>query len=93
MPHPADGYYPRSVVHQVRVVDINADSQMFSYTADLQLDGRGQGVTPELLDRVTQTIATFAAEQLAGAGGNQETRATLSYTGGLDVTLLPAPGA
>ncbi|MEU7149222.1 hypothetical protein AB0B15_14470 [Streptomyces sp. NPDC045456] len=93
MPHPADGYYPRSVVHQVRVVDLNADSQMFSYTADLRLDGYGQGVTPELLNRITQTIATFAAEQLADAGGNQETRATLVYTGGHDVTLLPAPGA
>lgn len=93
MAHPADGYYPSSVVHQVRVVDIGSDSQMFSYTAELQLDGRGQGVTPELLGRVTQTVAAYAAEQLADAGGMQETRATLSYTGGHDVILLPAPEA
>ncbi|MFD7661089.1 hypothetical protein [Streptomyces sp. NPDC059788] len=93
MPHPADGYYPRSVVHQVRVIDLLTDSPMFAYTAELQLDGRGQGVTPALLDRITQTIATFAAEQLEGAEGSPETRATLVYTGGHDVTLLPAPGA
>jgi hypothetical protein len=73
------------------VVNVDADSQMFSYTAELPLDGRGQGVTPELLDRITQTVADFAAEQLAEAGGAQETRANLSYTGGLDVTLLPDP--
>ncbi|MFJ3950335.1 hypothetical protein ACIPXV_09720 [Streptomyces libani] len=92
-PHPDSGYYPQSVVHQVRVVDLQTDSLMFAYTAELQLDGRGQGVTPQLLDRVTQTIADYAAEQLADAGGTQETRATLSYTGACDVTLLPDPEA
>lgn len=93
MPHPDSGYYPQSVLHQVRVVDLQMDSQMFAYTAELQLDGRGQGVTTELLDRVTQTIADYAAEQLADAGGDQETRATLSYTGACDVILLPDPEA
>lgn len=93
MPHPDSGYYPQTVLHQVRVQDLQTDGQMFSYTAELQLDGRGQGVTPELLDRVTQTIADYAAEQLADAGGTQETRATLSYTGACDVALLPDPEA
>jgi hypothetical protein len=93
VPHPDSGYYPQSVLHQVRVVDLQTDSPLFAWTAELQLDGRGQGVTTELLDRVTQTIAEFAAEQLAEAGGVQETRATLSYTGACDVVLLPEPEA
>lgn len=93
MPHPDSGYYPQAVLHQVRVVDRQIDGQMFAYTAELQLDGRGQGVTPELLDRITQTIADYASEQLADAGGDQEIRATLSYTGACDVVLLPDPEA
>ncbi|GFE20008.1 hypothetical protein [Streptomyces nigrescens] len=93
MPHPDSGYYPQTVVHQIRVVDLQTDSPLFAYTAELQLDGRGQGVTTELLDRVTQTIAAYAAEQLVDAGGTQETRATLSYTGVCDLVLLPGPEA
>ncbi|MFK8850514.1 hypothetical protein [Streptomyces sp. Ac-502] len=93
MPHPTDGYAPETLTHWVRVIDLQTDNPLFSYTSQLWLDGRGQGLTTELLDRITQTVADYAAEQLTDVGGTHETRATLSYTGGHSVTLLPAPGA
>lgn len=81
MAFPTDAYRVTDAVHLIQVIDGQTDNPLFTYTAHLPLDGRGQGVTTELLQRITQTVAAFAAEKLADNPTPQSTRASLQYTG------------